>query len=93
MAREEWPVVPVEEICRVCGLDGDGALWDAYGAPQYHLCPCCGVAAGLGDVDREYVTSNRAAWLASGGEWKEPGFRPAGWSREEQLAQIPERWR
>ncbi|EGJ72631.1 hypothetical protein STTU_p0018 (plasmid) [Streptomyces sp. Tu6071] len=91
--EEEWTKVPVEEVCRVCGLYAEGALWDEYGAPQYLTCPCCGVESGLGDASYEMVTWNRARWLESGAEWQEPEFRPTNWSLEEQLACIPAKWR
>ncbi|WP_431035763.1 hypothetical protein ACQYWQ_17710 [Streptomyces sp. P6-2-1] len=94
MAEEEdWPTVPVEETCRVCGLGGEGALWNEYGVPQYLICPCCGVESGVEDETYARVQASRAQWLASGAEWKEPEYRPAHWNLEEQLARIPAQWR
>ncbi|MFF4768329.1 hypothetical protein ACFY1V_17635 [Streptomyces sp. NPDC001255] len=90
MREEEWPVVPVETLCRVCGNEigtEEYPSWDRYGAPRYVICDCCGIESGVGDdavagtwEGTAHLQSQRGMWVtARGAAWEDPAERPADW--------------
>ncbi|MFI1176832.1 hypothetical protein [Streptomyces melanogenes] len=82
-----------ETACRICGFDADWPVFDAYGVPQYVICPCCYNESGIGDDTVSQVRELRGYWVASGAQWHEPKLRPSDWDLLKQLANIPPQWR
>jgi hypothetical protein len=83
------------DICRVCGLHEKGSEpWGPSGdTPLYFICACCGTEAGYEDCTPEAVLTARKRWLDAGAPWFAERRRPADWSLERQLAQIPAKFR
>jgi hypothetical protein len=80
--------------CRVCGKTQDEAPWGEDGkCPNYDICDCCGVEVGYGDCTLKAIRMSRECWLASGAEWKYPNEKPADWSLEKQLGNIPKEFK
>jgi hypothetical protein len=80
--------------CRVCGLVQREPPWGLDGqSPSFNICPCCGVEFGYEDSDPSALASYRSSWLANGATWFRPKERPAGWSLDDQLAEVPAPWR
>ncbi|WP_071884557.1 hypothetical protein [Hymenobacter sp. APR13] len=78
------------QFCRICGLANDDNPYGATGnEPSYSLCPCCNVEHGYEDYTVESALAYRKTWLAAGGEFVEPRFKPQNWSLPEQLKNIP----
>lgn len=76
--------------CHICGLDQGEPPWGESGRdPTWNICPCCGCEYGYEDHLESGVIRQRRRWLESGGEWWLEHDRPAGWSFEEQVRQIP----
>lgn len=82
-----------ETACRICGYDDGDAVFDAYGVPQYVICPCCYNESGIGDDNVPQVRVLRAHWVAGGAQWHDTKLRPVEWDPAKQLAGIPPRWR
>lgn len=57
--------------------------------PNYDICNCCGAEAGCDDWNIAY----RQQWLRRGAPWFEERERPANWNLEEQLKNIPIKFR
>ena len=78
-------------FCHVCGFSlGPDAPWGEDGLnPTFIICDCCGVEFGYEDCLLTGVSRHRNQWLASGASWRNPKARPAGWSLDQQLSQIP----
>jgi hypothetical protein len=80
--------------CRVCGLKLQSPPWGLDGAsPEFDYCPCCGVEFGYEDATLAGIRSFRKKWLASGAIWNDPSARPEHWIVEDQLTEIPDRFR
>jgi hypothetical protein len=80
--------------CRVCGFLNVLPPWgedDDY--PDYGICDCCGVEAGLDDRSLVGIRLYRKEWLDSGAKWFKPKLKPENWDLEEQMKNIPERFR
>lgn len=81
-------------LCLVCGLDlrgVDDPPWGTSGEdPSYNFCPCCGVEFGYGDSSLTGIRTWRERWLLDPA-WATPLARPADWSLQDQLSQLPER--
>lgn len=81
-------------LCLVCGLDlrgVDDPPWGADGMnPTFTYCPCCGVEFGYQDSSLNGIRRARERWLLAP-EWAQPKLRPAGWSLDHQLKQLPGR--
>jgi hypothetical protein len=76
--------------CRVCGLIQSAPPWGADGRqPTFDFCDCCGVELGYGDATPEAARRYRAQWEARGKTWFKPKTRPAHWSADEQMKNIP----
>jgi hypothetical protein len=77
--------------CRVCGLIQDEFPWGEDGKnSSFDICHCCGVEFGYEDATSTAVQRYRANWLAQGGCWKYPTYKPDNWDLQSQLAGIPE---
>ncbi len=76
--------------CRVCGLM---QLEPPYGedgkSPNYDYCSCCGVEFGYQDFSLKGVAHYRKKWLEGGANWFHGVEKPAQWSAEEQLKNVP----
>jgi hypothetical protein len=80
--------------CRVCGLWSLYPRWgDDDKSPDYSICECCGVESGLEDDYLEGIREYRQAWLDTGAKWFLPKLKPQNWDLEEQMKNIPERFR
>lgn len=80
--------------CRVCVLDYDQSPWGPDDrSPDYSLCACCGVQFGYEDYTPDAARQYRATWLAGGAGWFYPNVRPQHWLINEQLHQVPGRYR
>lgn len=76
--------------CRICGLDQDFKPWGEDGeTPSFELCGCCGVDFGYEDTSVKHAKQYREEWLRKGAIWISSEEKPANWSLEEQLKQIP----
>jgi hypothetical protein len=76
--------------CRVCGLLQEEPPWGTDGAsPTFGICDCCGVEFGYEDATPAATRRYRETWLGRGAPWTSPKEKPAGWSLERQLEQIP----
>jgi hypothetical protein len=76
--------------CFVCGAPTEDPPWGEDGrTPLFEICPCCGCEHGYEDASTRGIESLRTEWLAGGGNWREPEFKPIGFSVEEQLRKIP----
>lgn len=79
--------------CRVCGKMQDDPPWGEDGkTPAFEICGCCGVDFGYQDCTPEYVKKFRKEWLKKGGKWASPDEKPANWSLEEQMKNIPKEY-
>ena len=76
--------------CRVCGFLNEDPPWGQNGnTPSFEICPCCGVEFGYEDSTLESVRRYREKWLTRGDEWNYKKARPANWSVEKQMDNIP----
>ncbi len=76
--------------CRVCGLLLEEPPWGDDGqSPTYDFCPCCGVEFGYGDATPQAARQWRHTWITAGATWREPERRPADWSLDQQLKDVP----
>lgn len=76
--------------CLVCGAPTEDPPWGEDGrTPLFEICPSCGCEFGYEDSSVAGINRLRAAWLASGGKWREPKFKPADLEIEAQIALIP----
>jgi hypothetical protein len=74
----------------VCGLELPDPPWGIDGrTPLFDNCPCCGVEFGYQDATPAGARRYREQWIARGAPWSEPDQRPAGWSLEQQLRDVP----
>jgi hypothetical protein len=79
-----------EYMCRVCGLLQEEKPWGEDGkTPSFDMCLCCGSDFGYEDCSPSSAKLAREKWLSKNELWNIPRFKPANWSLEEQLAQIP----
>lgn len=67
------------------GEDGKTASFD--------MCICCGVDFGYQDSLPESTREYREIWAKAGYPWVSKSQRPANWSVEAQLANIPDRFK
>jgi len=76
--------------CRVCGYYSKDYPWGEDGkSPTYQLCPCCGVQYGVKDITPEEIQNERELWIKNKYKWFDSNLKPANWSSEEQLKNIP----
>ena len=81
-------------FCRVCGYENSEPPWGEDGeSPCYGFCPCCGVEAGYQDYTVESAKEFRDSWIQAGAKWDMPWLKPADWSLEKQLNNIPEEFK
>lgn len=80
------------ETCPSCGYVGVEPVNES-GGSTFEICPCCGIEYGYGDATLEGLICHRQQWIAEGARWFDPKERPEHWSLEQQLANIPERFR
>jgi hypothetical protein len=84
------------QCCRVCGAYSEGFFpWGESGlTPTHDICFCCGIEFGIEDSGSlEEIKAYRERWIDMGGEWCLLSAKPADWNLEEQLANIPDRFR
>ena len=88
-----------ETICRICGFeyDSDEPTWkywkdDEY-IPTYNLCVCCGAEFGFDDTELESVIEYRKNWISQGAKFSTPTYKGDDWSFDNQLKNIPDRWK
>ena len=80
--------------CRVCGnIQKDPPWGENDQCPTYDICDCCGVEFGYEDCTLDAIRSFREKWIATGADWKYPKKKPSNWSLEEQLSNIPKKFR
>jgi len=82
--------------CRVCGFyhDEEAPPWGANGnCPSFDICGCCGAEFGYDDCTLEDVRSFRKRWLEEGAVWFVFKEKPTQWSLEEQMRNIPEKFK
>ena len=76
--------------CRVCGYYSKDYPWGEDGkSPSFQICPCCGVQYGIKDITPEEIQNERKLWVKNNYKWFNSNLKPAGWSSEEQLKNIP----
>jgi hypothetical protein len=76
--------------CHVCGFDVGEPPWGETGRdPTFLICPCCGCAFGYEDRLASGVVRHRQRWSDAGFKWFRDDARPAGWSAEPQIRQLP----
>jgi hypothetical protein len=81
-------------VCRICGLIQPDAPWGETGKdPSHDICPCCGVEFGYEDCLLSAIRKYRDAWIDKGSKWWNPKLQPTVWDIEEQLKNIPARFR
>jgi hypothetical protein len=76
-------------ICPFCGLDQEEEIYRLMG----HICDCCGTEYDGIHFVREVAIPMREQWIKDGYPWFFPRRRPKGWIPEEQLNQIPAKYR
>ena len=80
--------------CRVCGLLFVEPPWGSDGkTPSYEFCSCCGVEFGYQDSLPSGAQAFRRKWLADGAHWREPAMKPIEWRLDEQLQNVPTRFK
>jgi hypothetical protein len=80
--------------CRVCGRAYQDPIWGEDGCcPTFEICDCCGVEFGYTDCTLRTIKIFREKWLTNGAKWSNPKKKPANWSLEEQLKQIPAQYK
>jgi len=81
-------------VCRICGLDQQERPWGADNhSPTFGICPCCGAEFGYHDFTLVGIREHRANWLSNGAKWRDPKIKPVHWSPEEQLKNIPAKYK
>lgn len=80
--------------CRVCGFYVEDYPWGEDGkSPAYQICPCCGVQFGKEDITLDEIKKYRTAWVNKGGKWYIEAEKPEEWDMEEQMKNIPEKFK
>ena len=81
-------------MCRVCGKQQEDPPWGNDGRyGSFEICDCCGVEFGHEDFTVESTHAYRKQWLKEGAKWFMPKEKPEGWSLENQLQQIPQKFK
>jgi rubredoxin len=76
--------------CRVCGYLYDEPTWDPVTEiPSHNICFCCGVEFGYEDSTIDSIRKYRQEWLNNKAKWFNRKRKPADWSLEKQLENIP----
>ena len=89
-------MIVLEEMyyCRICGLRQSEPPWGEDGKiPSYDICSCCGVEFGNEDYTLESIKRYRTKWIGEGAKWFDNKKKPIEWNLENQLDQIPEKFR
>jgi hypothetical protein len=80
--------------CRVCGqIQGDPPWGENGKCSSHNICECCGVEFGYEDCTVKSTKIFREIWLSNGAKWWLPKEKPANWSLEEQIKNIPKNYR
>lgn len=81
-------------FCRICGKRQDEPIWGKDDrTPTFNICDCCGVEFGYEDCNLEAVQAFRKKWLQEGNKWWNPKAKPQSWLLEEQMKNIPKKYR
>lgn len=81
-------------FCRVCGKRQDEPIWgEDDQSPTFNICDCCGVEFGYEDCNLEAVYAFRKKWLQESNKWWNPKAQSKNWSLEEQMKNIPKKYR
>ena len=84
------------KICRVCGYKYYNFFpWGESGQySSFDICHCCGTTFGYQDFTIEAIKRQRKLWIEEMEcKWRDPEYKPKGWSLEESLKNIPEKYR
>ena len=57
------------------------------------ICDCCGTEFGYEDCTVEAAKAQRKRWLENGAKWFEAKYQPKDWKVEDQLANVPLRFK
>lgn len=80
--------------CRVCGLLQRDFPWGKdENEPTYKFCYCCGVAFGVEDTTLADIRVYRGNWISSGYQWNKIEKKPDIWDGDEQMLDIPFKYR
>ena len=80
--------------CRICGFLQLFPPWGDDGkTPLFEICDCCGVEFGYEDATIQAIKQYRDRWLSDDAIFWSPKDKPKIWLLEEQLKQIPDRFR
>lgn len=81
-------------FCRVCGFRNSLPPWGKDGrTATFEYCPCCGVEFGYQDSTPAGARKFRSEWLSNGCAWSEPSLRVADWRFEDQVGNIPNKFK
>lgn len=75
--------------CFLCGLDQEEDIRLLMG----DICPCCGIQYNALELDVESTRIERQKWIKDGYPWFQLEERPKNWNPNEQLNQIPLKYR
>lgn len=92
ISNRQYYFSPVQcQYCRICGFANKEYPWGNDGKePSYQICPCCGVQFGVYDITPEEILNKRNEWIKREKKRIEYHPKPANWSMEEQMKNIPE---
>ena len=84
----------VDHNCRIWGFLNETLPWGDNGnCPTYEICPCCGVEFGNEDYTLDSVIKYRNKWKNDGYAWFDISEKPKQWLIEEQLKNIPKKYK
>lgn len=82
------------QFCRICGLYIEDKPWGEDGnCPTYEICPCCGVEFGNEDYTINSIIRYRKEWIENGAVWNDLRKKPKLWNLENQIKNIPNKFK
>ena len=83
----------IKYLCRICGLMLLEPPWgDDRDSPTFDYCSC-GVEFGYQDCQLTAIINYRDKWKNNGARWFEPKYKPKDWSLEDQLKNVPSKYK
>lgn len=80
--------------CRVCGFLQSNFPWGEDGIePTYEFCSCCGVVFGVEDTTLPDIRIYRGNWISNGYQWNDIDKKSDAWDVDEQMLDIPFKYR
>ena len=80
--------------CRVCGFQYDEPVWTSETHGSHDICICCECEFGYDDISILAIREYRKQWLEEKkAQWSVNVLKPENWSLEDQLRQIPKKYR